>query len=266
MAAAAMTAGLVLMTPLSVAAAAQPPRSETIRHMMASNAATDLRVNLNLLTQEHVYLAGAATGAAIGGREAEFKSAAAELDENTVALSKMIGSVYGADAEQAFLGLWRAHIGFFADYAMGAATKDQAKQQKARADLDGYRNDIDAFLTGANPNLPKGAVAELFRAHVDHLTMAIDAQAAGDATKAYDTLHMAAGQSHMIADPLAAAIIAQFPEKFDAMATVPSMGTPSMATHGPMTSSEIIDEEQHVNASNDTNDGSDQEDDTPTNR
>ena len=39
--------------------------------------ATTLRSGFNNLLQEHVYLAAAATGAALGGRDAEFKAAAA---------------------------------------------------------------------------------------------------------------------------------------------------------------------------------------------
>jgi hypothetical protein len=262
----------MLVTPLSAVAAPGPAPIAT-RQMAQPSMATDLRVNLNLLTQEHVYLAGAATGAAIGGRDAEFKSAAAELDENTVALSKMIGSVYGPEAEQKFLGLWRAHIGFFADYAMGAATNDQAKKQKALADLDGYRNDIDALLTGANPNLQKGSVAELFKPHVEHLTMAIDAQAAGDATKAYDALHMAASQSHMIADPLATASIAQFPEKFGAtaagpgMPTMPTQANPATGSQSAATTSPNQPAQQPgANGSNDTDQEADSQDDTHGNR
>ena len=63
---------------------------------------------------------------------------------------------------------------------MATAAHDDAKKMKARADLDGYRNDIDAFLTEANPNLPKGAVAQLFAAHVVHLTTVVDDLVAGD--------------------------------------------------------------------------------------
>jgi hypothetical protein len=269
MAATAMAAGIMLATPFSAAAAAQPPRVETTRQMMMSSAASDLRVNLNLLTQEHVYLAGAATGASIEGRDADFKAAAAELDQNSIATSKMIGSVYGDDAEKTFLGLWRAHIGFFVDYAKAAAAHDDAGKQQARAKLDGYRADIDAFLTGANPNLAPGSVAELFKPHVEHLTMAIDAQAAGDSTKAYDTLMMAAAQSHMIADPLASAIVAQFPDKFGPTTAMPGM--PGMPMQGDGAASNVTNVPSqtmpsHVNASNDTHQGSDQQDDVPDNQ
>jgi len=52
---------------------------------------------------EHVFLAAAATDAALGRRNTEFQAAAGALDANSVDLSKAIGSVYGPDAEKAFL-------------------------------------------------------------------------------------------------------------------------------------------------------------------
>jgi len=183
-------------------------------HAQTDTPAANLRVTLNQLGEEHVYLAGYAFAAALGGRTDEFKIAADTTDKNTQELGAAIGSVYGPDAQTKFLALWRAHIGFFVDYAMGAAAKDDAKKQKARADLDGYRNDIDAFLTGANPNLPKGAVAQLFAAHVQHLTTVIDDMVAGDTAGAYDMLFMAAHQTNEIMDPLSGAIVKQFPDKF----------------------------------------------------
>src|SRR5207302_7602253 len=86
----------------------------------------------------HAYLAAAATGAALAGREAEFKAAAGALDANAVAISQAIGSVYGKDAEAAFLPLWRRHIGFVVDYTVGVASKDAAKQTRAVNDLVAY--------------------------------------------------------------------------------------------------------------------------------
>ena len=188
--------------------------------LSSATKAAGLRAALDNLLQEHVYLAGAATGAALGGRDPEFKAAADALDKNSVAIAKAIGSVYGADAEKVFLPSWRTHIGMFVDYTMGVAGKDQAKKDKAIADLTSYAKDFDALLTSLNPNLPKGAVADLLKPHVGTLTSAIAAQGAGDVTKAYASLREAAGHMHMIGDPLAAAIAKQFPQQFpgDAMA------------------------------------------------
>jgi hypothetical protein len=176
--------------------------------------AAELRSVLNNALQEHIYLASAATGAALGGRKAEFEAAAAALDGNSQDLAKMIGSVYGDGAGNAFLALWRRHIGFAVDYTTGVATKDGAKQEKAVAELVGYTQDFAAFLSSANPNLPRAAVAELVKTHVLTLKDVIDAQAKGDAVAAYGALRHAAGHMRMIGDPLAAAIVKQFPNKF----------------------------------------------------
>ena len=73
----------------------------------APSAASDLRVALNNLLQEHVFLAAVATGHALGGREAAFKAAAESLDANSVDLAAAIGAAYGQEAEEAFLPLWR---------------------------------------------------------------------------------------------------------------------------------------------------------------
>ena len=129
-------------------------------------------------------------------------------------MSKAIGSVYGAGAGQAFLALWRKHIGFFVDYTVGKATRDEAKQQTAANDLVGYAQELGAFFASANPNLPKEAVAPLVRTHVLTLKDVVDAQAAGDPARAFMAMRAAAGHMMMIADPLAAAIAKQFPAKF----------------------------------------------------
>ena len=180
--------------------------------------AAGLRTSLNVALREHAYLAGAATNAALGGRDAEFKAAAAALDGNSVDIAKAIGSVYGAEAEQAFLPLWRRHIGFFVDYTVGVATHDQAKQDRAVSDLVGYTQDFGAFLNSASPNLPKSVVADLVKHHVLTLKDVVDAQAAKDPARAFAAVRMAAGHMQMIADPLAETIVKQFSDRFTASA------------------------------------------------
>ena len=194
--------------------------------------------------QEHTYLAARATGAALGGREPEFKAAAAALDANGVDIWKAIGSVYGQGAQDAFLPLWRRHVGFVVDYTVGVATKDQAKQQKAVDDLVGYSQDFGAFLASANPNLPKDVVAGLVKDHILTLKPVIDAQAAGDHPKVYTMLRSATVHMRMIADPLAEAIVKQFPQKFGGSGSTrgPSTGAgartgcpPPLRSHRPRT-------------------------------
>jgi hypothetical protein len=201
----------MILALLGVGYTAKAMAGEMSHHRAMSS---DLRTGLNSLFREHVFLAAAATGAALAGRDGEFKATAGALDANSVDISKVIGSVYGQGVEQAFLPLWRKHIGFVVDYTVGIATKDVAKKDKAVNDLVQYTQDFGAFLASANPNLPKNVVAGLVKDHVLTLKDVIDAQATGDMNKSYMAIRTAAGHMGMIADPLAAAIVKQFPERF----------------------------------------------------
>jgi hypothetical protein len=216
---------LILVTFISCATA--PKDEMAVKKEAGPTSATpaaELRTALNGLLQEHVFLAADATGAALGGRQAEFEAAAAALDGNSVDLAKANGSVYGADAEAAFLPLWRKHIAFVVDYTVGVATKDASKQEKAVNDLVAYSQEFGAFLNSASPSLPADVVAELVKGHILTLKEVIDAQAAGDFTAAYTALRAAAAHMPMIADAHAGAIVKQFPDKFPGSADSPAAG------------------------------------------
>jgi hypothetical protein len=197
---------VLLASAWSAVAATHTPTSAT--------KAAELRTGLNSLFREHIFLAAAATGAALDGREAEFKAAAAALDGNSVDIAKAIGSVYGKDAGEAFLPLWRKHIGFAVDYTVGVATKDKGKADTAVNELIQYTQDFGAFLSAASPKLPKSVVADLVKHHVVTLKDVIDAQAEKDSARAYTAVRTAAAHMQMIADPLAETIVKQFPAKF----------------------------------------------------
>jgi hypothetical protein len=198
----------------AIASADQSTMTQVAAKPSATTKAAALRSALDQLLGEHVQLAADATNAALNGRDGEFKAAAAALDANSVDISNAIGSIYGKDAGEAFLGLWRSHIGMVVEYTVATASKDMAKQDKAVGDLMQYTKDFGAFLNSANPNLPQDAVADLVKHHAVTLKAVIDAQAAGDQAKAYTALRTAYGHMAMIAEALAQGIVKQFPKKF----------------------------------------------------
>lgn len=184
----------------------------------AASPASELRSGLTFLLQEHVYLAGLAINQAVadgGDLEAPATAnAVGALDENSVALSEAVASVYGDDAGAQFLELWRNHIGFFVEYTLGGATGDTAMQEAAAQKLDDYRADFGAFIDSATGgNLAAATVAENLQVHVNTLVTAVDAVLAGS-PDVFPALREAAQHMPSTALALAGAIAAQFPEQF----------------------------------------------------
>lgn len=176
--------------------------------------ASDLRATLNNLEAEHVDLASAATRAGFDG-DPSFEATAGALSENTDELSAAIASVYGDEAGAQFKEIWASHIGFFVDYTVAAKSGDAAGMDQAVQNLNGYVEAISTFLSDANPNLPKEAVAQLVTEHVTLLKEAVDKHGAGDFAGSYDAQDRARTQiTTEIADTLSGAIVKQYPEKF----------------------------------------------------
>lgn len=209
-----------------VSGMAAAPKQETASQAAQSQQATatdatpridtkaaDLRVLINSLQKQHVDLASSAVRNGFDG-DPDFGASAAELDKNSVALSKAVGSVYGAEAEKQFLEIWRSHIGFFVDYTVAAKAGDKVKMEQAVANLNGYVDAIANFFSKANPNLPKEAVAQLVTEHVMHLKGAVDTYGAGNYEASYVKQTDAYNQIGNIADAISGAIVKQNPDTF----------------------------------------------------
>jgi hypothetical protein len=163
--------------------------------------AATVRATLTSQLSAHVWLAGNALDTAVRHKgdlkDPQVVGAVKALDANSVALAKTVGSVY-PDAEKPFLASWRQHIGFFVNYTLGKATKDDKQVAKAKADLDAYRTSFGELINSVIPELPADAVAEELIPHVNTLYAAIDADVAGEAdyhaklTKAADHMPMTA--------------------------------------------------------------------------
>src|SRR5580765_7626963 len=187
-----LAAGLaaIAVSGLLVAGATAGSSMPAMPHSMAGMEKTtltaqDLRVSLDNLFAEHAVLAMNATNAGVSGSKS-FPAAAKALDNNSVALSKAIASVYGAKAGGMFLNgpfMWRAHIKFFVDYTVAVAKHDTAGQARAVANLKIYTVKFGDFLAGAT-GLPKAAVRNDLLGHVLELKGQLDAFAAGKYPKA----------------------------------------------------------------------------------
>jgi hypothetical protein len=184
-----------------------------------AQSASDLRTVLDTLLTEHTYLAGQTTGALLGGRMDEAQAAAMTLDVNAQEIAGLIGSIYGQPAQQQFLSLWRRHLADYAQYAQATPQADVTSRSRAREDLVSFAQDLDAFISSANPNVPAGSLVDGLTKHVEGTLDVIDAQSARDYPRAFTLAKQGADMTAMLGDPLAVAIAQQFPEEFPTAST-----------------------------------------------
>lgn len=171
--------------------------------------ASGLRAALTGLLIQHVAQTVVVVQTAVGTSltSPQTQAAVKALDDNTVALGQAIGSLYGTSAQQAFLKMWRAHIGFFVTYTKGLATHNQADVNKAQKQLAGYAKDFGKFL-GSATGLPASAVQQDLQGHIQTLEAAIQAVVSNSPAAAKK---VSAAESHMAgtAAVLASAITKQ---------------------------------------------------------
>lgn len=187
--------------------------NETEQTTATDTAAADLRVSLNNALREHVSLGATTLRAVFDGSE-NAEALVGTLDENSVEVAGLVGSVYGDEAEQQFLDLWRQHINFFANYTTAAKNGNQEGMDQALQDLAGYSDEASTFFANANENLPKDAVQPLLAEHRDLVIEAVNEYGAGDLEASYDAEQRARDQVGEIANALAAGIVAQNPDNF----------------------------------------------------
>jgi hypothetical protein len=177
----------------------------------AESKAADLQTSLNGLLQEHVFLTGAATGAALAGNTTSFEaSLKAEKEGNSVDLANRLSEIYGRDTGDTFLGLWNSKIDLFMAYTNGLVKNDKPAQDKAVTDLTNYVGSLaSVFEKITEGGLPAGASSSLIQQHVTTLKTVVDMQKIGNMDAAYTDLREAAHHMRMIADPLAQTIVKQ---------------------------------------------------------
>jgi len=176
----------------------------------ATLTTSDLRALLGQQFGEHAVLAMNATDAGLTGAK-NFPEIAKALDANSVAISKSIGSVYGAKAANTFLNgkdMWRDHIRFFVAYTKALAKHNKAGEARAVGNLQAYVKTFGTFLAKA-VGLPVQEVQGDLLGHIFGLKAQLDDYAAGNYAKAATDYTAAYDHMFMTADIISGAIAKQ---------------------------------------------------------
>ena len=143
-----------------------------------------LRAAFAMLLGEHMQLIIDAQRATFAGAP-EFKAAAAQVNENTAALTKGMGAIVGPKKAEEFQSAWAEHVEGLLDYSTAVASNDEAEKALVREKMRGYGARLALYLSDIVRNeLPLEPITEALGEHDQHLVDQIEAYAAkrfGDA-------------------------------------------------------------------------------------
>lgn len=173
----------------------------------------ELRMALRDLLGEHVHWSRTLVLASRAGERAAARVAESRALANARALGQAVGSFYGAEAGRQFARLFEGHNRAVKDYVEAVLGGRQAAKKAASDRAVRNAQELDAFLSGANPNLPKGAVLNLLAVHWAHHVAQVEAAAKRDWVQEARVWEEMRKHVYAIADALAQAIAKQFPDK-----------------------------------------------------
>jgi hypothetical protein len=137
-----------------------------------------------MLLGEHMELIVEAQRATFAGAP-EFQAAAAQVNANTVALTKAMAALVGAKKAEEFQTAWANHVEGLLAYTAAVADNDQNTKTAAKENLDGFAERLGLYFSDIVKNvLAADPLTDALTAHDTHLIGHVDAYAAKDYPKA----------------------------------------------------------------------------------
>ena len=128
-----------------------------------------VRLALRKLWSDHVIWTREYIVAAVAGTP-DASAAAGRLMKNQEDIGRAIASFYGNAAGDKLTGLLKQHILIAVDVVAAAKAGDQAKYAAADRKWKENAVEIADFLSQANPNWPKAALADMMSMHLQTTT------------------------------------------------------------------------------------------------
>ena len=177
-----------------------------------------VRLALRKLWSDHVIWTRQYIVAAVAGTP-DADAAAGRLLKNQEDIGAAVAGFYGQAGGDRLTGLLKQHIMIAVDLVAAAKSGDQAAFAEHDGRWTANIREIAAFLAGANPNWPEQGVFDLLALHLkltkDETVARITGDYAAD-VRAFDDIFT---EILVVADTLYDGLVAQFPERFGAVAT-----------------------------------------------
>jgi hypothetical protein len=141
-----------------------------------------LRAAFAMLLGGHMELIVSAQRAIFAGAP-EFQAAAAQVNANTLALTKGMGAIVGPKKAKEFQSAWADHVEGLLAYSTAVAGKDDVARTTAMQNLDAFASRLALYFSDiVRDELPVEPLTNAITMHDKHLTGHVDAYAA----KRYD--------------------------------------------------------------------------------
>jgi hypothetical protein len=187
--------------------------SGTNKIAASTSKAADFRVTMNNLLHEHAVVS-ANLLQHIYDNKPDVDTLRAQADTNAQAIAQQIANVYGSDAQNQFLSMWRGHVSDYVDYTNALKSGDQNAVNQAKQKLDGDADMMAQTLASSIKGTNKDELAGLFRDHITLTEKVIGAYANNDPQSVSDNQKQAYDQAGKMADILSSAIIQARPDMF----------------------------------------------------
>jgi hypothetical protein len=173
----------------SDSSATPPPAGQQAMRLAAATATASpkqVRAQFEQLLGLHALLAVRQMRSVVVAAPELQRAAAASLQANTDALSRLVAAAYGSAQADRFTPLWQRHLADLVSYAKGVAGTNTSAKETARAALLADADAYGSWLAGASKGQVKASDAAAgVRLHVQELMAQADAYAARDYAQAY---------------------------------------------------------------------------------
>ncbi len=206
-----LAAGYIVLNPTVDTSGAQTiPQASLVE----KNKATEFRLKLQQLQQEHMHLLSDMLQANYN-RSSDLGAASVNLNANVQEIGELLGIYYGEKTKDAYIDLQETYIISFTSYGTALKAGNKTGMDTSLNELITYTEAQAALLNKANPSLPKDGITQLSTDTIMLMKESIDAYASREYPLAYTKQRQAYAQSGLLADAHATAIIKQFPDKFE---------------------------------------------------
>jgi hypothetical protein len=200
------------LTGIAGAACAGNPQLAATMQVLAKVAET--KAAMRDLWIDHIFWVRGVVFATFAKNAAAAKAAEAAVVADAKGIAGTIAPFYGKEASDKLFTLLAGHYGPVKEYLEATVKKDSKAQSAATDHLTANVGEIASFLSGANPNLPKDTLEQLFMAHGGHHLEQIQEVQAKEYGKEAETWAAMKGHIYVISDATVDALAKQFPDKF----------------------------------------------------